>query len=41
MNIKKTGKIAILLAAGTALVTSLVNDKKRKEASLKDEIRED
>ncbi|CUO91573.1 Uncharacterised protein [Clostridium disporicum] len=31
MGIKKTGKIAILLAASAALVASLVNDKKQKE----------
>lgn len=30
MGIKKTGKIAILLAASAALVASLVNDKKAK-----------
>jgi hypothetical protein len=29
MNIKKTGKIAILLAASAALVATLVNDKKQ------------
>ena len=31
MGIKKTGKIAILLAASAALVARLVNDKKQKE----------
>lgn len=30
MGIKKTGKIAILIAASAALVTSLINDKKKK-----------
>ena len=30
MGIKKTGKIAILLAASAALVASLVNDKQQK-----------
>ncbi|MDQ0149676.1 hypothetical protein ACFO6R_15815 [Eubacterium multiforme] len=34
MNIKKTGKFAVLVAAATALVATLVNDKKRKEESL-------
>lgn len=34
MNIKKTGKIAALAAATTALVLTLINDKKRKEESL-------
>ena len=28
MNLKKTGKIAVLIAASTALITSLVKDKK-------------
>lgn len=35
MNIKKTGKLTVLLAATTALVASLVNDKKRKDQALK------
>ena len=31
MGIKKTGKLAILVAASAALVASLINDKKQKE----------
>lgn len=31
MGIKKVGKIAIVLAASTALVATLINDKKNKE----------
>ncbi len=31
MGIKKTGKIAILVAASAALVATLINDKKQKE----------
>lgn len=34
MNIKKTGKLAILAAATTALVATLINDKKRKDNEL-------
>lgn len=37
MNLKKTGKVAVLLAASTALVASLLNDKKRKEEMNKSE----
>ncbi len=37
MNLKKTGKLAVLLAASTALVASLLNDKKRKEEMNKSE----
>lgn len=33
MNIKKTGKILVLLGASAALIASLVNDKKTKEKS--------
>lgn len=33
MSIKKTGKIAMLLAASAALVATLVNDKKQKETN--------
>ncbi|WP_278244710.1 hypothetical protein [Clostridium sp. Ade.TY] len=35
MNVKKTGKFAVLLAATTALVATLINDKKRKDETLK------
>lgn len=31
MSIKKVGKIAMVLAASTALVATLINDKKNKE----------
>ena len=31
MKMKKAGKIAILIAASTALVATLVNDKKNKK----------
>lgn len=31
MKIKKIGKFAIVLAASTALVATLINDKKNKE----------
>lgn len=31
MGIKKTGKIAVLLAASAVLVATLINDKKQKE----------
>lgn len=34
MNIKKTGKFVALAAATTALIVTLINDKKRKEESL-------
>lgn len=37
MNLKKTGKLAVLVAASTALVASLLNDKKRKEEMNKSE----
>ena len=30
MKIKKIGKLAVLVAAGTALVTTLINDNKGK-----------
>ena len=30
MNMKKTGKVLVLLAASAALISSLVNDKKTK-----------
>lgn len=33
MNIKKTGKLIALLGATTALIASLVNDKKRKDTA--------
>lgn len=31
MNIKKTGKIAVLIAASAALVATLINDKNQKQ----------
>lgn len=31
MGIKKVSKIAVLLAASAALVTTLINDKKQKD----------
>lgn len=31
MKAKKAGKVAILIGAATALVTSLIRDKKKKE----------
>lgn len=31
MKIKKIGKLAVLLVASTALVATLINDKKKKE----------
>ena len=31
MKIKKIGKLAVVLAASTALVATLINDKKNKE----------
>lgn len=31
MKMRKVGKIAIVLAASTALVATLINDKKNKE----------
>lgn len=33
MKMKKMGKIAVVLAASTALVATLLNDKKNKENS--------
>lgn len=33
MKLKKMGKIAVLLGAATALVATLVNDKKNKEGN--------
>ena len=33
MNLKKIGKIAVVIAASTALVTTLINDKKNKEST--------
>ena len=31
MKLKKIGKIAVVIAASTALVTTLINDRKNKE----------
>ena len=33
MKLKKIGKIAVVIAASTALVTTLINDKKNKEST--------
>ncbi len=33
MKIKKMGKLAVVLAASTALVATLINDKKNKETT--------
>lgn len=33
MKIKKMGKLAVVLAASTALVATLINDKKKKETT--------
>lgn len=33
MKIKKFGKLAVVLAASTALVATLINDKKNKETT--------
>ena len=33
MKIKKMGKLAVVLAASTALVSTLINDKKNKETT--------
>ena len=34
MNLKKTGKMVVLIGATAALVASLVNDKKKKKEAL-------
>lgn len=31
MKLKKIGKIAVVVAASTALITTLINDRKNKE----------
>lgn len=36
MKIKKIGKLAVVLAASTALVVTLINDKKNKENTKED-----
>lgn len=33
MKIKKIGKLAVVIAASTALVATLINDKKNKETT--------
>ena len=33
MKLKKIGKIAVVIAASTALVTTLITDKKNKEST--------
>lgn len=33
MKVKKMGKLAVVLAASTALVATLINDKKNKETT--------
>ncbi len=36
MKLKKIGKIAVVIAASTALVTTLINDRKNKERTSND-----
>ena len=40
MKLKKVGKLAVALAAGIALVTTLINDSKEKERTTEDIIKE-
>ncbi len=41
MKIKKMGKLAVALAAGAALVATLINDSKEKDRKTEDIIEEE